>query len=110
MQKGCMFLLEFVDSVIIPQHLFALRPVTMLQEIMNVEQIMDENVGMDLTEENVETVLDEIRPYLVGVPCLLCKALQCQPTSKPPWGHDTSLLSLPCFGPIAIQADCNCCH
>ena len=56
----------------------------MLQEIMNVEQIMDENVGMDLTEENVETVLDEIRPYLIGVPCLLCTALQCQPTLNLP--------------------------
>ena len=38
----------------------------LLQEIMNVEQIMEENKGMDLTEENVESVLDEIRPYLVG--------------------------------------------
>ena len=39
-----------------------------MQEIMNVEQIMDDNVGLELTEENVETVLDEIRPYLVGAP------------------------------------------
>ena len=29
---------------------------------------MDEQVGLPLTEENIETVLDEIRPYLVGTP------------------------------------------
>ena len=33
---------------------------------MNVEQIMDEQTGLELTEENLESVLDEIRPYLVG--------------------------------------------
>ena len=27
---------------------------------------MDEEVGMQLTSENIEKVLDEIRPYLVG--------------------------------------------
>ena len=27
---------------------------------------MDEQTGLDLTEQNVETVLDEIRPYLIG--------------------------------------------
>ena len=27
---------------------------------------MDEEVGLDLTPENVDSVLDEIRPYLVG--------------------------------------------
>ena len=43
-------------------------PVSVMQEIMNVEQIMDDNVGLELTNENVETVLDEIRPYLVGMP------------------------------------------
>jgi Fe-S cluster biogenesis protein NfuA len=32
----------------------------------NTVQIMDEVQGLDLTEENVETTLDEIRPYLVG--------------------------------------------
>ena len=36
------------------------------QEILEVEQIMDEQTGLDLTEDNVETVLDEIRPYLIG--------------------------------------------
>lgn len=29
-------------------------------------QILDEVQGLDLTEENVEVTLDEIRPYLVG--------------------------------------------
>ena len=29
---------------------------------------MDEQTGLDLTEENVEKVLDEIRPYLIGEP------------------------------------------
>lgn len=29
-------------------------------------QILDEVQGLDLTEENVELTLDEIRPYLVG--------------------------------------------
>ena len=33
---------------------------------MDIEQIMDEDQGLQLTEENVEKVLDEIRPYLVG--------------------------------------------
>lgn len=37
-----------------------------IPEIMEVMQVMDEQVGLDLTEDNVETVLDEIRPYLVG--------------------------------------------
>lgn len=27
---------------------------------------MDEQTGLELTDENVETVLDEIRPYLIG--------------------------------------------
>jgi hypothetical protein len=27
---------------------------------------MDEEQGLELTEGNIETVLDEIRPYLVG--------------------------------------------
>ncbi len=37
-----------------------------LQEILEIEQIMDENQGLELTAGNIETVLDEIRPYLVG--------------------------------------------
>lgn len=31
-----------------------------------MEQVMDDNKGLELTAENVDTVLDEIRPYLVG--------------------------------------------
>ena len=27
---------------------------------------MDQETGLELTEENIEKVLDEIRPYLVG--------------------------------------------
>jgi hypothetical protein len=36
------------------------------QEVQEVEQVMDEETGLDLTSENVEKVLEEIRPYLVG--------------------------------------------
>jgi len=39
---------------------------TVEQEILEVEQLMDEITGLELNEENVESVLDEIRPYLVG--------------------------------------------
>ena len=37
-----------------------------IPEIMDVEQVMDTETGLALTEENVEKVLDEIRPYLTG--------------------------------------------
>ncbi|BDA43029.1 NifU-like protein 1, chloroplastic [Coccomyxa sp. Obi] len=37
-----------------------------IPEILEIEQIMDEDTGLELTEDNIETVLDEIRPYLVG--------------------------------------------
>ncbi|XP_022755438.1 nifU-like protein 3, chloroplastic [Durio zibethinus] len=37
-----------------------------IPEIMEVEQILDTETGLELNEENVEKVLDEIRPYLVG--------------------------------------------
>ncbi|KAK6248051.1 hypothetical protein QUC31_019616 [Theobroma cacao] len=37
-----------------------------IPEILEVEQIMDTETGLELNEENVEKVLDEIRPYLVG--------------------------------------------
>eukprot|EP00803_Ostreobium_quekettii_P007506 evm.model.scf_2709.3 EVM.evm.TU.scf_2709.3 scf_2709:12604-13918(+) len=37
-----------------------------IPEILDVDQVMDEEMGLDLTPENVDTVLDEIRPYLVG--------------------------------------------
>ena len=36
------------------------------QEILEVEQVEDEAQGLELTAENVESVLDEIRPYLTG--------------------------------------------
>ncbi|GLU10447.1 hypothetical protein SLE2022_272480 [Rubroshorea leprosula] len=37
-----------------------------IPEIMAVEQILDTETGLELNEENVEKVLAEIRPYLVG--------------------------------------------
>ncbi|MCO5588775.1 hypothetical protein L7F22_042734 [Adiantum nelumboides] len=37
-----------------------------IPEIVGVEQVMDEETGLALTEENVEKVLTEIRPYLSG--------------------------------------------
>ncbi|OMP08911.1 hypothetical protein COLO4_06000 [Corchorus olitorius] len=37
-----------------------------IPEILEVEQIMDTETGLELNEENIEKVLDEIRPYLVG--------------------------------------------
>ncbi|KAF3775951.1 NifU-like protein 3 [Nymphaea thermarum] len=37
-----------------------------IPEIQAVEQIMDNEGGLDLNDENVEKVLDEIRPYLSG--------------------------------------------
>ena len=37
-----------------------------IPEILEVEQVTEEEAGLDLTEENVEATLDEIRPYLAG--------------------------------------------
>ncbi|KAH7544683.1 nifU-like protein 3, chloroplastic [Ziziphus jujuba] len=37
-----------------------------IPEIMEVEQILDTETGLELNEENVEKVLAEIRPYLAG--------------------------------------------
>ncbi|KAG8089367.1 hypothetical protein GUJ93_ZPchr0011g27381 [Zizania palustris] len=37
-----------------------------IPEIVAVEPIADEETGLELNEENIEKVLDEIRPYLVG--------------------------------------------
>ncbi|XVE94152.1 hypothetical protein REPUB_Repub01dG0256900 [Reevesia pubescens] len=37
-----------------------------IPEIVAVEPITDEETGLDLNEENIEKVLEEIRPYLVG--------------------------------------------
>ena len=37
-----------------------------IPEILDVEQVMEESKGLELNAANIETVLDEIRPYLVG--------------------------------------------
>ncbi|GMY05088.1 nifU-like protein 2, chloroplastic [Fagus crenata] len=37
-----------------------------IPEIVAVEPIADEESGLELNEENIEKVLEEIRPYLVG--------------------------------------------
>ncbi|KAL8143188.1 hypothetical protein V2J09_016220 [Rumex salicifolius] len=37
-----------------------------IPEIVAVEAIADEEIGLELNEENIEKVLEEIRPYLVG--------------------------------------------
>ncbi|KAE8732409.1 NifU-like protein 3 [Hibiscus syriacus] len=37
-----------------------------IPEILEVEQIMDTETGLELNKDNIEKVLDEIRPYLVG--------------------------------------------
>ena len=42
------------------------RLMEMIPEIHEVTQLEDEETGLPLTEENVDKVLDEIRPYLVG--------------------------------------------
>eukprot|EP00873_Tetraselmis_striata_P019763 jgi/Tetstr1/440027/TSEL_028388.t1 len=49
-----------------------------IPEVMDVEQVMDEDGGgLELTEENVDAVLEEIRPYLVGTGGgeLMCKGV-----------------------------------
>ncbi|KAI6705810.1 hypothetical protein NL676_008772 [Syzygium grande] len=37
-----------------------------IPEIVAVEPIADEEIGLEMNEENIEKVLEEIRPYLVG--------------------------------------------
>ncbi|KAI6678811.1 hypothetical protein NL676_039607 [Syzygium grande] len=37
-----------------------------IPEIVAVEPIADEETGLEMNEENIEKVLEEIRPYLVG--------------------------------------------
>ncbi|KAL7125048.1 hypothetical protein ABFS83_14G089100 [Erythranthe nasuta] len=37
-----------------------------IPEVVAVESIPDEETGLDLNEENIEKVLEEIRPYLIG--------------------------------------------
>ncbi|KAI4967854.1 hypothetical protein ZWY2020_013982 [Hordeum vulgare] len=41
-------------------------PASKIPEIVAVEPIADEETGLELNEENIEKVLDEIRPYLSG--------------------------------------------
>jgi Fe-S cluster biogenesis protein NfuA len=42
------------------------RLLEVIPEIMEVEQVTEEEVGLELNEANVEATLDEIRPYLKG--------------------------------------------
>ncbi|KAK2665672.1 hypothetical protein Ddye_004246 [Dipteronia dyeriana] len=37
-----------------------------IPEIVAIEAVADEETGLELNEENIEKVLEEIRPYLVG--------------------------------------------
>ena len=37
-----------------------------IPDVSDVIQVEEENQGLELTSENIDTVLDEIRPYLVG--------------------------------------------
>ncbi|XP_047323445.1 nifU-like protein 2, chloroplastic [Impatiens glandulifera] len=37
-----------------------------IPQIVAVEPIADEEIGLELNEENIENVLEELRPYLVG--------------------------------------------
>ncbi|KAK4476832.1 hypothetical protein RD792_015992, partial [Penstemon davidsonii] len=37
-----------------------------IPEVVSVESIPDEETGLELNEENIEKVLEEIRPYLTG--------------------------------------------
>ncbi|GFR51167.1 hypothetical protein Agub_g13525, partial [Astrephomene gubernaculifera] len=37
-----------------------------IPEILDVEQVTEESQGLELTPDNVDSVLNEIRPYLVG--------------------------------------------
>ncbi|KAH6802446.1 NIFU-like protein 2 [Perilla frutescens var. frutescens] len=37
-----------------------------IPEVVAVESIPDEETGLELNEENIEKVLEEIRPYLIG--------------------------------------------
>eukprot|EP01018_Ginkgo_biloba_P039625 Gb_12873 [translate_table: standard] len=42
------------------------RLIEKIPEIVAVKQVMDLETGLELTEENVEKILAEIRPYLAG--------------------------------------------
>ena len=60
------------DSDLLHAHLLCAsggdKPGACAQEILEIEQIMDEQMGLELNEANLDSVLDEIRPYLVGAP------------------------------------------
>ncbi|CAM6082054.1 unnamed protein product [Calypogeia fissa] len=43
------------------------RLIERIPEIVGVEQVMDEETDLAPNEENVEKVLSEIRPYLMGI-------------------------------------------
>ncbi|KAG4205934.1 hypothetical protein ERO13_A04G132800v2 [Gossypium hirsutum] len=42
------------------------RLMAKIPEIVAVEPVTDEETGLEMNEENIEKVLEEIRPYLVG--------------------------------------------
>lgn len=55
-----------------------------VQEILEVEQLMgDEDIGLELTEDNVERSLDEIRSVSQGPACpLLLHSVTCKSISR----------------------------
>lgn len=59
-----------------------------LQDILEVEQVMDENQGLELTSENIDTVLDEIRCGKAAF-----ATVQCQFAGNPANALFTILLS-----------------
>jgi Fe-S cluster biogenesis protein NfuA len=65
-----------------------------IPEIMDVEQVMDTETGLALTDENVEKVLDEIRPYLTGA----------SRTRRPQSARVCCVLRLPHFTPATADA------
>ncbi|KAJ8570261.1 hypothetical protein K7X08_033923 [Anisodus acutangulus] len=42
------------------------RLIEKIPEIVAVESVPDEQTGLELNQENIEMVLEELRPYLVG--------------------------------------------
>ncbi|KAK4438350.1 NifU-like protein 2, chloroplastic [Sesamum alatum] len=42
------------------------RLIEKIPEVVAVESVPDEETGLELNEENIEKVLEEIRPYLIG--------------------------------------------
>ncbi len=64
---------------------------------------MDEAQGLELTEGNIETVLDEIRPYLVGK--TVCAANDALPNLAMPLLQ--MHLSMPNGGGMQSHRDCS---